>query len=75
MSALTSAVNSGLLDRGTGTQLLADLTTIKSLAESLLGQANQGRGSATDPNQVHGVGTFGHDQLNGPTYNPPKHDH
>jgi hypothetical protein len=61
----------------TGAQLLADLTTIKSQAESLLSQANQSSaGSAHDPNHVTGVGTFGQlDQLNRPTNIPPKHDH
>ena len=76
-SALTGAGNSGLLDHATGSQLLADLTTIKSLAESLLGQGNQSSaGSANDPNHVTGVGTFGQpDQLNRLTNIPPKHDH
>jgi hypothetical protein len=76
-TALTSALNSGLLDRTTGSQLLADLTNIRSLAESLLSQANQSRsGSVTDPNHVTGVGSFGQsDQPNRLTYNLPKHDH
>jgi len=76
-SALTSAGNSGALDGVGGTQLLTDLTTIKSLAQSLLSQANQSSaGSANDPNHVTGVGTFGQlDQLNQPTNIPPKHDH
>jgi hypothetical protein len=57
--------------------LLADLTNIRSLAESLLGQANQVRGgSVTDPNHHAGVGSFGQsDQLNRLTNNLPKHDH
>jgi hypothetical protein len=73
-SALTSAGNSGV----GGPQLLADLTTIKSLAESLLGQTNQSSaGSPNDPNHhVTGVGTFSQpDQHNGLTQPPPKHDH
>jgi hypothetical protein len=76
-SALTSAVDSGLLDRATGSQLLADLTNIRSLAESLLSRANQSSlGSANDPHHLTGVGTFGeHDQLNRLTNIPPKHDH
>jgi hypothetical protein len=60
-----------------GTQLLADLTTIKGLAEGLLGQANPtSPGSANDPNHhVTGVGTLGgSDQLNGLTHTPPRHD-
>ena len=75
-SALTSAGNSGVSDQLGGKQLLADLTTIKGLLESLLGQANpSSSGSANDPNHVTGVGTFGGpDQINGLTHTPPKHD-
>jgi hypothetical protein len=75
--ALTGAVDSGHLDGVTGSQLLGDLTNIKSLVESLLSQISQSKnGSVTDPNHVTGVGSFGEsDQLNRLTNNLPKHDH
>jgi hypothetical protein len=67
-----------VFDHQGGMQLLADLTTINSLAEGLLGQANPSSpGSANDPNHhVTGVGTFGGpDQLNGLTHTLLGHDH
>ena len=59
-AALTNAGNSGLFESVDGsTQLQADLTTIKSLAESLLGKLSGAHvGSASDPNHVSAVGSL-----------------
>ena len=59
-----------------GQQLQADLTTIKSLAETLLSKIdNTSVGSASDPNQPGGAGTLGQfDQAYRPNLHLPKHD-
>ena len=57
--ALDNGIQS--LDQAGGTQLTADLTTIKSLADSLLARTDQSSaGSANDPHHSNSAGSVGH---------------